>query len=191
MRVQRQVTLDAQFGRDIEWLRYEFRPSALGTRDDVFVPVRVVAPEGDAITLFVQASDIYVLGWQNAHGEFYLSDHPASPSPNSVWFSSHYRTKDLNAFAGPPITKYGIATAVTRLGRAETVAAANKLRADVALMAFTVPEALRQDVVAGLMESLFANRRASGSIGRNLIRHYANNYSDNYEAGDPYVELPV
>ncbi|NNE52717.1 MAG: hypothetical protein HKN30_09980 [Sulfitobacter sp.] len=183
--------LDAQFGRDIEWLRYEFRPSHLGTRGLEFVDVKVIGPTGDEITLLIYAINLYLLGWRNEHGEYLLSDHPDAPAPNSLMFASHYRTRDLNAFAGPAITKYGVAAAVTRLSRAENLAQANRLNRDVGLMALTVPESLRQDVVAGLMESLFANRRTEGSIDRDLIRQYVNNYSDNWEAGDPYVELPV
>lgn len=198
MRVRRQVTLDAQFGKDIVWLRDEFRPSIMGTRDKVFVPVTVIAPDVDAagqtkqceVTLLIYADDLYVLGWRNSHGEFLLSDHPDAPNPNSLKFASHYG-RDLGAFVGGPMTAPLICRAVKTLGNVKDIGVANRMQSQVALMALTVSESLRQDVVAGLMESLFAYRREGGTLDRDLIRHYANNYNKNIKNNDPYVELPL
>lgn len=186
MRVRRQVSLDAQFGRDIEWLRYEFRTDAGGTRGAEFVPVRVVAPAVKDLTLLLYGVDLYLYGWRNAHGEFHLADHP-DPDPGAVLsFSSHYQS--LGVFASDaPLTGHGLQAAASALSNAPDRATANRLRLQVGYMALTVPEALRQDIVAGLMEGLFSGRQPS--LPRDLLRSYVNTFNRQCQARDPYIEI--
>jgi hypothetical protein len=201
MRTPLQVTFDAQFGRDIEWIRYEFKPSAMGTREAVFLPIKVVAPNLESagtefceVTLLIRASDIYMLGWSNAHGTFHLADCPVATAETKLRFSSHYselgfrKGKPLSAYAGAPVSKFRLCSAVKRLASVASLAEANTCREEVGLMAFSVPESIRQDVVAGLMESLFAHRRHE--VSRSLLREFNSNWQDNTQAGDPYVEIP-
>ena len=190
----RQITLDAQFGRDLERLRWEFSPSRQGTRDDVFVPVRVVAPMGKRpeVTLLVYARNLYVLGWESAQGTaFHLADSPYARQDGvaTLAFGSSYFELGARQLA-ERISRHAVWGAVATLSKAAGLSDANAARQEVALMALVVSEALRNRTLAGVVGRMLAYHGRSAEMRRDLALHHAQNYRKFHEAGYPEIALP-